>query len=102
MSHPTDDQRILAEIERHLSRDDPALASLMITLNQQFPRQPERPEDVRSWRRNPRVVAAVVLSVIALLALILTAALGSPSTPPAGVDDGPASRPAAMAVHPSP
>lgn len=98
MSYSTDDQRILGEIERGLTRDDPALAAL----NQQFPETPEQPEAARSVRRSRRVVAAVVLSVIAVLALILTAVLGAPPNPPAGEDGSPASRPAAMAVHPAP
>lgn len=102
MSYSTDDQRILGEIERGLTRDDPALAALIDTLNQQFPETPEQPEAARSVRRSHRVVAAVVLSVIAVLALILTAVLGAPPNPPAGEDGSPASRPAAMAVHPAP
>ncbi|GEB58123.1 MULTISPECIES: DUF3040 domain-containing protein [Streptomyces] len=102
MSYSTDDQRILGEIERGLTRDDPALATLIDALNQQFPETPERPKAARSARRSPRVVAAVVLSVIALLALVLTAVLGATPTPPAEEDGPPASRPAAMAVHPAP
>ncbi|MFJ8667129.1 DUF3040 domain-containing protein [Streptomyces sp. NPDC093600] len=102
MSHSTDDQRILAEIERRLSQDDPALASLMSTLNQQFPGQPEQPGATRATRRSPRAVAAIVLTVIALVALFLTAILNAPPTPPAGENEGPAPRPAAMAMHPAP
>ena len=98
MSYSTDDQRVLGEIERGLTRDDPALVTLIDVLNQQFPETPERPKAARSARRSPRVVAAVVLSVIALLALILTAVLGATS---AEEDGPPASRPAAMAVHPA-
>lgn len=54
MSYSTDDQRILGEIERGLTRDDPALAALIDTLNQQFPETPEQPDPsaaaVGSWR----------------------------------------------------
>ncbi|MEU7510725.1 DUF3040 domain-containing protein [Streptomyces sp. NPDC042898] len=102
MSYSTDDQRILGEIERGLTHDDPALAALIDTLNQQFPETPEQPGAARSAHRNPRVVAAVVLSVIAVLALILTALLGATPTPPAGEDGSPSTRPAAMAVHLAP
>ena len=93
MSYSTDDQRILDAIERRLTHDDPALATRIDALNKQFPHipgAPEAPEGGRTRRRSPRVVAAAVLAVIALLALILTVMLGSRSTPPAGVDGGPA------------
>lgn len=99
MSYPRDDQRILAEIERGLTHDDPALASLMTTLSQQFPQQPEHTENARALRRNPRVVAAVILSVIAVLALILTAALSSPSAPPDGEENRPNALPVAAATQ---
>ncbi|MFC8275302.1 DUF3040 domain-containing protein [Streptomyces sp. NPDC057271] len=91
MSHPADDERILADMERGLTHDDPALSATMETLNQQFPGQPERSGRARLSRRDPRLVAAVVLAVIALLGLILTAALNSPPAPP----DGEVTRPAA-------
>ncbi|MFG2772203.1 DUF3040 domain-containing protein [Streptomyces sp. NPDC048350] len=84
MSHPADDQRILAEIEQDLSRDDPALVALVDALNQQFPKQqPTPPGEVRASRRHrARVVTAVVLAVIAVLGLILIAVLSAPATPP--------------------
>lgn len=93
MSYSTDDQRILDAIERRLTHDDPALATRIDALNKQFPHIPHiprTPEGGRTRRRSARVVAAAVLAVIALLALILTVMLGSRSTPPAGVDGGPA------------
>ncbi|MEU3481967.1 DUF3040 domain-containing protein [Streptomyces sp. NPDC033753] len=90
MSYSTDDQRILDAIERRLTHDDPALATRIDALNKQFPHTPGAPEGGRTRRRSPRVVVAAVLAVIALLALILTVMLGSRSTPPAGVDGGPA------------
>ncbi|MFD8976496.1 MULTISPECIES: DUF3040 domain-containing protein [Streptomyces] len=90
MSYSTDDQRILDAIERRLTHDDPALATRIDALNKQFPHRPRTPADGRTRRRSPRVVAAAVLAVIALLALILTVMLGSRTTPPAGVDGGPA------------
>jgi len=100
MSHPTDDQRILAEIERGLTHDDPALATRITTLYEQFPQQqPEQPANVRAPRRDPRLEVAVVLSVIAVLALILTVALSSPSAPPDGEDNRPQALPVAVATH---
>ncbi|MFC8275610.1 DUF3040 domain-containing protein [Streptomyces sp. NPDC057271] len=88
MSHPADDQRILAEIEHDLSRDDPALVALVDALNNQFPGQPTPPGEVRAPRHRRRLVVAVVLVVIALVGLILIAVLGGgPSTPP-DVNDG--------------
>ncbi|MER6996642.1 DUF3040 domain-containing protein [Streptomyces sp. NPDC000410] len=90
MSHPADDERILAAMERGLTHDDPALSARMETLNQQFPGQPERPAKACS-RRDPRLVTAAVLAVIAVLALILTAALNTTPAPP----DGEVTRPAA-------
>ncbi|MFF5919951.1 hypothetical protein ACFY8C_16665 [Streptomyces flavochromogenes] len=48
------------------------------------------PAGVRAARRNPRVVAAAVLTVTALLGLILTAMLDSRSPPATGEDGGPA------------
>ncbi|MFG2639658.1 DUF3040 domain-containing protein [Streptomyces sp. NPDC048370] len=95
MSHPADDERILADMERGLTHDDPALSATMETLNQQFPEQPERPAKARLSRRDPRLVTAVVLTVIALLALILTAALNSPPAP----HDGEVTRPAAHSAE---
>ncbi|MFE2561656.1 DUF3040 domain-containing protein [Streptomyces sp. NBC_00090] len=102
MSYSTDDQRILDAIERRLTHDDPSLASRMDSLNQQFPldkrlphapgvpAEADVPADSRARGRHRRVVTAAVLAVIALLALILTVMLGSRSTPPEGVDGGPA------------
>lgn len=88
MSHPADDERILAGMERELTHDDPALSATMETLNQQFPEQPERPAKARLPRRDPRLVTAVVLAVIAVLALILTAALNTTPAPPDGRSPG--------------
>ncbi|MFD0141705.1 MULTISPECIES: DUF3040 domain-containing protein [unclassified Streptomyces] len=88
MSHPADDQRILAEIEHDLSRDDPALMALVDALNKQFPGQPTPPGEVRAPRHRARLVVAVALVVIALVGLVLIAVLGGgPSTPP-DVNDG--------------
>ncbi|MFF7438936.1 DUF3040 domain-containing protein [Streptomyces sp. NPDC008122] len=98
MSQPTDDQRILAEIEHGIARDDPALAALISALNEQFPQEPTQPRAARAKRRNPRVVAAVVLSVIALLALALTAVL-SGSASRTDEDSGPAALPTAAARY---
>ncbi|MFG2836962.1 DUF3040 domain-containing protein [Streptomyces zaomyceticus] len=91
MSHPADDERILADIERGLTHDDPALSTMMESLNQQFPGRQERSVKARLSRRDPRLVTAVVLAAIALLGLILTAALNSSPGPP----DGEITRPGA-------
>ncbi|MEJ8658781.1 DUF3040 domain-containing protein [Streptomyces sp. MS1.AVA.4] len=96
MSHPTDDERILADMERGLTHDDPVLSATMETLNQQFPEQPAK---ARLSRRDPRLVTAVVLAVIAVLALILTAALNTGPAPPAGEVTRPAAHSAVVSTH---
>ncbi|MFJ9825156.1 DUF3040 domain-containing protein [Streptomyces sp. NPDC101160] len=110
MGHSTDDRRALAEIERRLVRDDPALDKRMTTLNAQFPQDlgppgshaldpgpdpghhPGPSPDAGSGRprASRRKVVLVVLAVIALLGLLLTAFLGAASTPSDGADTGPA------------
>ncbi|MFF9013589.1 DUF3040 domain-containing protein [Streptomyces sp. NPDC014870] len=99
MSHPADDERILADMERGLTHDDPALKATLETLNQQFPKQPEQSVKARLSRRDPRLVTAVVLAVIALLGLILTAALNSSPAPPAGEITRPAAHSAALTTY---
>jgi hypothetical protein len=103
MEPEMDEGRILAKIERRLTRDDPQLAARMDTLNQQFPEVPEAHEihDTRETRdthhgddgerdrerRNWRKMTAVVLVIVALVGLILTAAFAErqaqtkPATP---------------------
>ncbi|MCX5232433.1 DUF3040 domain-containing protein [Streptomyces sp. NPDC006553] len=98
MSHSTDDHRILGEIERGLTRDDPALASLIESLNAQLPRAAKSPGHASAPRPSRRTVAVAVLAVIALLALILTVMLSGRSTPPEGTDGGPA----ALSAHSAP
>ncbi|MFF9013005.1 DUF3040 domain-containing protein [Streptomyces sp. NPDC014870] len=98
MSYSTDDQRILGEIERGLTRDDPALATLIDSLNGQFPQAPDAHASTQAARRNPRVVTAVVLTAIAVLGLILTAILSSRSAPPVEGDGGPAALPPLASV----
>ncbi|MEU9984958.1 DUF3040 domain-containing protein [Streptomyces sp. NPDC050856] len=90
MSYSSDDQRVLGEIERGLAHEDPALADLIDSLNAQFSQPSDATASAPAARRSPRVVAATVLTVIALLALILTAMLNSRSTPPEGTGGGPA------------
>ncbi|MFF8288838.1 DUF3040 domain-containing protein [Streptomyces sp. NPDC016309] len=80
--------RILAQIERGLTSDDPGLAARMSALNGHFPGEgqdavpPGRGQ--RSWRRR----TAWVLVVIALVGLLLTAILNASSAgtpePPSG------------------
>lgn len=79
MNPSMDDRRILAEIERRLTRDDPELVSLMHALNDQFPQDQDDVDDridgsaQHSWRWKA-VMACVIL---ALAGMILTAILNS-------------------------
>ncbi|MEU7033550.1 hypothetical protein ABZ958_07685 [Streptomyces sp. NPDC046237] len=50
MSYSTDDQRILGEIERGLTRDEPALATLIDLLSEQFPHAVDASSDARASR----------------------------------------------------
>ncbi|NML49243.1 DUF3040 domain-containing protein [Streptomyces sp. R302] len=95
MSHPSDDRSDLAAIERALTRDDPALAATMDTLNQQFPEQSATRASKPTGRRDRRVVMAFVLGAIALLALLITGLLTDSPSPG---DEEPGVRPAALAV----
>ncbi|GAU71462.1 hypothetical protein SSP35_41_00060 [Streptomyces sp. NBRC 110611] len=110
MSKPSkDDRRILREMERHLTLDDPELAARLDALNDQFAvgaggRNPDRPRDARAtdhgWGaaddhdgehhkpRGWRWTAAVVLGVLALIGMIL---VGIFTKPPPG--DGNPGRP---------
>ncbi|WP_158071179.1 DUF3040 domain-containing protein [Streptomyces sp. CB03234] len=68
-----DDRHILAEMERHLARDDPELASVMDALNRQFP---ENDVGDRSDDKSPhdwQWKVAIVFAVVAVLGMILTA-----------------------------
>ncbi|OII63526.1 hypothetical protein BJP40_02800 [Streptomyces sp. CC53] len=103
-----DEDRLLAEIERSLARDDPALDERMSVLGRQFaegpPPEPD-PEDgvehPHGRRRDWRKIVAVVAVVVAVLGLVLTALLSGPSAtvpdqaPPAGL-------PAAVQAAPAP
>jgi hypothetical protein len=100
MNPSMDDRRILAEMERRLSRDDPELVALMDTLNHQFPddeeaiRTPNDEQKRHDWRWKAMVVFAVVL----VLGLVLTAIFNrSPSTD--GNHGPPNSRAPAVSVH---
>ncbi|MBC2906166.1 DUF3040 domain-containing protein [Streptomyces cupreus] len=83
MSPSMDDRHILAEMERHLSRDDPELVERMDALNHQFP-DDENDSGTRNdeqqrydWRWKAIVVFAIVLAA----GLILTAIFSrTPST----------------------
>ncbi|MBT2367276.1 DUF3040 domain-containing protein [Streptomyces sp. ISL-10] len=82
MNPSMDDRRILAEMERHLSRDDPELVSLMDALNGQFPDDQEYTDRCNDgggghdWRWK----ACVVFALVVVVSLILTLAFsGSPS-----------------------
>ncbi|MFF6875804.1 hypothetical protein ACFY9S_10875 [Streptomyces sp. NPDC012474] len=107
-----DDRRILAEMERRLSQDDPELVGLMDALNHQFP-DAQTPRDaledadahdeadaheVDDLRLDWRWKAIVVFAVVLVAGLILTAVFNrSVSTDD---DQGPLnSRASAVAVH---
>ncbi|WP_367668872.1 DUF3040 domain-containing protein [Streptomyces sp. DT2A-34] len=95
MNPSMDDRRILAEIERRLTRDDPELVSLMDALNHQFPHEPDDADD-HGAGHGPRRKVIVALLVAALAGLILTALLTKP--PPADDSPGPPARGLAPAV----
>ncbi|MFC5021206.1 DUF3040 domain-containing protein [Streptomyces coeruleoprunus] len=97
MAPGMDEDRLLAEIERLLAREDPALDERMTALGRQFtegdaapgPARPARRE--RTGRRNWRKVVAIAAVVIGLLGILLTAILSRPADsgfeqpPPAGM-----------------
>ncbi|MFB7368853.1 hypothetical protein ACFC0D_03265 [Streptomyces sp. NPDC056222] len=94
-----DDERILAEMESGLSRDAPVLVARTETLNEQFP-QPDRPENARHSRPDPRLVTAIALAMVAARALIIAAALNSPPAPLDGEGAKPAALSAVFATDP--
>ncbi|RZB14320.1 DUF3040 domain-containing protein [Streptomyces sp. F001] len=78
MNPEMDEQRVLAQLERRLAQDDPALAATMDALNEQFPDEPEaQPADSEEKKRNWRRTAVTVCAIIAFLGLVLTAVLSS-------------------------
>ncbi|WP_328346289.1 hypothetical protein [Streptomyces violaceus] len=112
MNPSMDDRRILAEMERRLSQDDPELVGLMDALNHQFPdAQADRDaledadahdeadaHEVDDLRLDWRWKAIVVFAVVLVAGLILTAVFNRS----ASTDDkqGPLnSRAPAVAVH---
>jgi hypothetical protein len=80
MNPSMDDRRILAEMERRLSQDDPELVGLMDALNHQFP-DGQADRDVHddadahddALRLDWRWKAIVVFAVVLVAGLILTA-----------------------------
>ncbi|WP_409468624.1 DUF3040 domain-containing protein [Streptomyces sp. HC307] len=100
MNPSMDDRRILAEMERHLSRDDPELVSLMDALNYQFPEE-QQDADSRNdggGRHDWRWKACIAFALVLVVGLILTLVL---SGPPSAVDNHgpPNSRVPAVSVH---
>jgi hypothetical protein len=89
MNPEMDEERILAQLERRLAQDDPALAATMTALNQQFPDEPgEQSEDGHEdaakgeeKQRNRWLTAATVFVIIAFLGLFITALLNSNPQP---------------------
>lgn len=115
MAPGMDEDRLLAEIERSLAREDPALDERMAALARQFTESPSgsgaetddgtssrgeegRPartqrakRDRRGRRRDWRKVVAVAAIVVAVLGMVLTALFTRPAgtptdqVPPAGM-----------------
>ncbi|MEU6760495.1 DUF3040 domain-containing protein [Streptomyces sp. NPDC046685] len=88
MNFPMDDRRVLAEIERRLTREDPGLASLMAIRNEPIPGDQEDAgagvrHDVGGHHGRRRKLA-VAFAVVAILGLLLTAVL---SERPAAYED---------------
>ncbi|MER7112554.1 DUF3040 domain-containing protein [Streptomyces sp. NPDC000229] len=71
--------RILAQIERGLTSEDPDLAARMNTLNEQFSGE-DRSGDPAPPQRNRHRRTALILVVIALVGMLLTAALNASSS----------------------
>ncbi|MCP9960026.1 MULTISPECIES: DUF3040 domain-containing protein [Streptomyces] len=109
MASGMDENRLLAEIERLLARDDPGLEARMSELTRQFADDPPAPGAAppggpdgddgdgqarreRDWRKVLALVAVVVAVVGLLLTAILTQPPGSGTGPPPG---SPAGLPAA-------
>lgn len=76
-----DDRRILAEMERHLARDDPELASLMDALNHQFPEDGHENENDNKASHKWYGKVAIVLAVVAVVGMLLTAILSGQTSP---------------------
>lgn len=82
MNPSMDDRRILADMERRLSKDDPELIALMNSRNSQFPNDEAADEGVDDsdkqfdWRW--KTITAFL--IVALVGLILTAAFAKPSS----------------------
>lgn len=117
MAPGMDEDRLLAEIERSLVREDPALDERMSALGRQFTDEPPdraassargarsgdaSDGDGRSGRegrrRDWRKIVAVVAIVVAVLGMILTAVLMRPAEPVGDQVPAPISLPAATAV----
>ncbi|OEJ28491.1 hypothetical protein AR457_32510 [Streptomyces agglomeratus] len=78
--------RVLAQIERRLASEDPALAARMSALNEQF--QAGRRKEPSRWNWRKRTALAVI--IIAIVGLILTVVLSAspaedPPPPPNGL-----------------
>ncbi|WP_328349375.1 DUF3040 domain-containing protein [Streptomyces sp. NBC_00445] len=85
MSPGRDEEHVLAQLERRLAQDDPALAATMDALNEQFSDEPEEQsadgheeeEKEREKQHNRWLTAITVFAVIAFLGLFLIAVLNS-------------------------
>ncbi|MFJ3160974.1 hypothetical protein [Streptomyces kanasensis] len=114
MASGMDEDRLLAEIERLLAREDPELDATMSALGRQLTGDPfahggfpaDRPRDrpadgpdgrdPRDWRK----VTFLVAVVVAVVGLVLTAVLTQPADPATDPSPPPAPPPAGAPLHP--
>ncbi|MGA5423229.1 DUF3040 domain-containing protein [Streptomyces lavendulocolor] len=77
MASEMDEDRLFAEIEQHLAREDPDLAARISALDGQFPdttTPPASDENERQWT----MPISLILAAIAVIGLLLTAILNAP------------------------
>ncbi|MEU7278499.1 DUF3040 domain-containing protein [Streptomyces sp. NPDC045431] len=81
MNPSMDDRRILAEMERHLAREDPELASLMDALNHQFSDGGDEEAGGDKAPHDWHWKLAIVFAVVAVVGMILTAIFSRQAPP---------------------
>ncbi|MET9803566.1 DUF3040 domain-containing protein [Streptomyces sp. NPDC006368] len=81
MNPSMDDRHILAEMERHLAREDPELASLMDTLNHQFPDSSDEGRGGNKAQHDWHGKLAIVFALVAVVGMILTAIFSRQAPP---------------------
>lgn len=78
MAFEMDEDRLLAEIEHHLAREDPDLAARISALDEQFTDDTAPPPAEEEKERPWAMPIALILAVIAIMGLLLTAILNAP------------------------